>query len=797
MDVMMPQLGETVAEATLTRWLKREGDRVAEGDPLFEISTDKVDMEIPSAATGILGAFAVQENQLVPVGTVLAVIETADQVPGPAAHGPAAHGPAAHGPAASGPAASGPAASGPAASGSAEPSDRARLTPVVRKLLKEHGVDAAEVTGTGPHGRVTRQDVFDAAARKAPTAAASTPQSPSAPPAPAPPAPVPLTPVPPTSVPPTSVPLPSGAASYAVPFTTIRRVTAEHMVRSKAVSPHTLMVIEVDYSAVDKARTSIATQWREAEGHGLTYLPFTCRAVVDTIAKFPHVNASVAENGLIVHRQVHLGIAVDLDGDGLVVPVLRDAEGKRLKVLAREIAALARAARTRTAGPDLFRGGTFTISNPGPFGTLLTGAIINQPQVAILATDAVTFRPVAVPLDDGQHAVAVRPVGYLALTFDHRAIDGGYAARFLAAVKEIIQTRDWTAELLRRAMPDTHHPGGPPGLPDLPDLVFASSVAPSDNSTSIVTGLPEGPQVQTGRAGIEVRGDIVFATRETPGGPPRELSMNVLVPRTQTQTQAPNPLVVCVPGGGFVFCAADSGLDRKTYLAEAGYVVATIQYRTILDGATYVDGVADVKSAIRFLRANARDYGIDTTKVAVWGESAGGYLAAMVGTTSGAAEFETPDHADQSSAVQAVVDQFGASDLLTMAADFDEAARQAQNDPGNPAASYLLGPGTGKSLAEDPAAVTMADPATHARPGAPPFLLMHGSADNVVSPSQTLLLHTALLAQDVDSTRYVIEGAGHGDLAFLTGDPEGALAWSAQAVMDYIVGFLDSRLKAA
>ncbi|HYZ54134.1 MAG TPA: 2-oxo acid dehydrogenase subunit E2, partial [Streptosporangiaceae bacterium] len=231
-----------------------------------------------------------------------------------------------------------------------------------------------------------------------------------------------------------------------VPFSTIRRRTAQHMVASKAISPHTLMAIEVDYSRVDAVRVPAAAGWKAAEGTSLTYLPFIARAVVDAIAAFPHVNASVDGDRLLVHRRVNLGIAVDLDGDGLVVPVIRDADGKRLRAISREVAALARRARALKLTPDEFANGTFTISNPGPYGTLITGAIISQPQVAILATDAVRPRPVAVPADGG-YAVAVHPVGNLALNFDHRAIDGGYAARFLSKIKEILEQRDWASEL--------------------------------------------------------------------------------------------------------------------------------------------------------------------------------------------------------------------------------------------------------------------------------------------------------------------------------------------------------------
>ena len=230
-------------------------------------------------------------------------------------------------------------------------------------------------------------------------------------------------------------------------FTNIRRRTAEHMVRSKATSAHTLMVIEVDYAAVDKARLPARAAFKEEEGVSLTYLPFVSRAVIDAIREYPRANASVGDDELLVHHDVNLSIAVDLELEGLVAPVVHGADGKRLRALAREIADLAARARDRRLGPDDIAGGTFTITNPGPFGTLLTGAIINQPQVAILSTDGVKKRPVAIGLPDGSDGIAVHPTGLLALNFDHRAIDGAYAAAFLAKVKEIIETRDWEAEI--------------------------------------------------------------------------------------------------------------------------------------------------------------------------------------------------------------------------------------------------------------------------------------------------------------------------------------------------------------
>jgi 2-oxoglutarate dehydrogenase E2 component (dihydrolipoamide succinyltransferase) len=232
-----------------------------------------------------------------------------------------------------------------------------------------------------------------------------------------------------------------------VPFSNIRRRTAEHMVRSAATSPHVLTAAEVDFFAVDRVRAQAKNEFKAKEGFSLTYLPFIMRAVVDAMADFPHVNASVGDDQLIVHRRVHIGIAVDLNFQGLIVPVIHNADSQRLRALARAAADLAGRARSRELSADDISGGTFTITNPGPFGTFLTSPIINQPQVAILATDGVKKRPVVVEMPDGSDGIAIHPVGNLALTFDHRAFDGAYAAAFITRCKEILETRDWAAEL--------------------------------------------------------------------------------------------------------------------------------------------------------------------------------------------------------------------------------------------------------------------------------------------------------------------------------------------------------------
>jgi len=291
------------------------------------------------------------------------------------------------------------------------------LSPVVRRLLHDHELDPAAVAGTGIGGRITRADVLTAASRSTPVV---------------------------ESV------VPSG--DEVVPFSPIRRRIAARLVASKATAAHAFCAVEVDFAAVDRARRAHRERWREHEGFGLTYLPFVARAVIDALAEFPRLNASVVSmadgsDGLQVHRGVHLGVAVDLDHEGLIVPVVRDAETKRLRGIAREVVALAERARTGSLRPDDVSGGTFTITNPGPGGTLVSVPIINQPQVAILATDGIRRRPVVVPTPDGGDGIAVHPVGILGLSFDHRAIDGAEASAFVQRTRELLETRDWAAEL--------------------------------------------------------------------------------------------------------------------------------------------------------------------------------------------------------------------------------------------------------------------------------------------------------------------------------------------------------------
>ena len=509
----MPQLGETVTEGTITRWLKQVGERVNPDEPLFEVSTDKVDSEVPASASGYLTEIRVAEGETASVGTVLAVIgdeAAATDRPPAAAPSPPTRAPDADttqpSPIVSVPApatASAPVTTPatppseptlpPAPPVPAEPStpapppvaastpasaSAAVTSPIVRRLLADSGLDAADVHGTGDGGRITRKDVQDAAAARSAPPAVEAPAAPP-PPAPAPPpaAPIPVPAVAPPPSPAPTVPAPAAptvveppasappappvaspgaplvaasddqAADEIEPFSNIRRRTGEHMVRSKATSAHVYTSVEVDFEAIARLRARHQEAWKQREGFSLTYLPFVTRAFGAAVEQFPNVNASVGDQALVVHRRVNLGIAVDLDFQGLVAPVIRDADGKRLRLLAREIRDLATRARSKQLTPDEVVGATFTITNPGPYGTFMTLPIISQPQVAILSTDGVRKQPMVITGVDGADVIAVRHTGILALTWDHRAFDGAYAAAFLRALKHDLETRDWEAEL--------------------------------------------------------------------------------------------------------------------------------------------------------------------------------------------------------------------------------------------------------------------------------------------------------------------------------------------------------------
>ena len=318
----------------------------------------------------------------------------------------------------------------------------------------------------------------------------------------------------------------------------------------------------------------------------------------------------------------------------------------------------------------------------------------------------------------------------------------------------------------------------------LPKVVLATTIAPSDTSTSIVIQPNPNDQITCGKTAIKAIDDVIFSTRTLSNGKSKDLLMDLQVPEPSKR----RPLVVYVTGGGFIQAPKESAPDLRTYVAEAGFVVASIQYRTVRDGANYRDGIADVKSAIRYLRANADHYGIDPSKIAIWGESAGGYLVAMVGVTNGIKTFDVGSNLDQSSDVQAVVNKFGATDTSTLAADFDQHTKDVDYAKDNPVAQYIgIVPET--HLLDIRIATTAANPLTYIKASAPPFLILHGSQDRIISPSQTLTLHNALVAAGGHSTRYVLDGASHGDLAFLGGSKAG-LPWSTNQTMNIIVDFL-------
>jgi len=411
MDVVMPQLGETVTEGTVVTWHKKTGEAVKADELLFDVETDKVAMEIPAPATGILKEVLVAEGETVAVGTRLAVIE----VPGATTATSAAAGAASTPAIAPAPEARTPTAR-PERAGRAS-ADEPPLSPVVRRLIAEHDLDPATIQGTGRDGRITREDVLAVVESRAKPASGK-PAAPAKP----------------------------GAKGEVIPLSRIRKQIGAHMVRSKATSPHVLQAVEVDFHVIEAARGALGKTWRDREGFGLTYLPFIARAAIDTIAEFPRINASIDGDNLVVHPHVHLGVAVDLGFEGLMVPVIRNAESKSIAELARAIHAYAERARSGSIVPDDLAGGTYTISNSGPFGTLITAPIINQPQVAILSTDGVRKKPVVLESAAGD-AIAIRPVGVIAQSFDHRAFDGAYSAAFLKRLREIIESRDWSSAL--------------------------------------------------------------------------------------------------------------------------------------------------------------------------------------------------------------------------------------------------------------------------------------------------------------------------------------------------------------
>lgn len=465
--VTMPQLGETVTEGTILSWPKQVGDQIAADEVLVEISTDKVDTEMPSPAAGIISEILVAAGETVAVGTPIAIIGEAGEAPTPA---PAAMGPT--GTPAVGPtgvlAAEPPV---PASSPSSVPdvpeaptdaSRRAILSPVVRRLASEHGIDLDLVPGTGDGGRITRKDVeryIEGAPPAAPAVAAAPPApseppaaEPSPPPSPepvvVPPAPEPAA-VPAVGAPATKVTITSGIGDEVTEIPRLRRTIAEHMIHAKRTAAHVWTSVEVDYEQIERVRAVHRERFKAEEGFSLTYLPFIARATMEALSEYPVVNSALDldEGTRTFHHGVNLGIAVDLDAKGLLVATVRNADGLTLKGLARNIRAMAEKSREGALEPDDITGSTFTITNPGPFGSFLSAPIINLPNVAILSTDTVKKRPAVVSLPDGSDTIAVRHIGYLGLTWDHRAFDGSTATMFLNRIRTNLETWDWDQEL--------------------------------------------------------------------------------------------------------------------------------------------------------------------------------------------------------------------------------------------------------------------------------------------------------------------------------------------------------------
>lgn len=446
-EVPMPQMGESIAEGTVSKWLKKVGDEVARDEPLLEISTDKVDAEIPSPTAGTLVEVLVEEGQTVEVGTIVAYIETekgaAAAAPAPAAPAPAEAKPEAAAPT--------PAPAAPAVSGGAETEEerlRKKSSPLVRRIAEEHGVDIAQVTGTGQAGRVTKQDIMDYIARreKAPAAApAAAAPAPARAPAPAPRAP--------------SAPAVGGAMSAdqfwdlfygqvrhpefpardsdeVVPMDRIRRLTADHMVRAKRIAPHVHSFIEIDFTRVDRIRRQNKARW-EQQGAKVSYTAFVAWAVARTLQEFPNINATVSGDNIIYRGDINIGIAVDLN-PGLIVPVVKNADDLNLVGVSKRINDLAARARDRKLKPEEIQGATFSITNPGVLGTLAGTPIIPEGTAAILGTGAIEKRPVVVTAD-GMDTIAIRLRSIFSLGYDHRLVDGADAARFLSRLKDLLE----------------------------------------------------------------------------------------------------------------------------------------------------------------------------------------------------------------------------------------------------------------------------------------------------------------------------------------------------------------------
>jgi 2-oxoglutarate dehydrogenase E2 component (dihydrolipoamide succinyltransferase) len=467
-DVVMPQMGVSVSEGTITRWLKQEGEQVEADEPLLEISTDKVDTEVPSPASGTLTQILVQEGQTVDVGTKLGQIGGSATAEAPAASAPepAAAAPAepataeaaAEAEAASpaetpAPTAPEPSAAPPAAAQQPSGNGKAFVSPVVARIASEHGVDPSQVPGTGSGGRVTKKDILayvesGGAQQQAPATEPAAAPEPAQAEAPAPAPPAPAKEQAPPAKPPAPAPVAAGETlpgETVEPMTAMRRGIAEHMRRSVDTAAHVTSAIEVDFTKIVAARAALKKEFQANYGVNPTYLVYVAFAAVKTLADYPYINGEMRGDSIVTRNFVNLGIAVELaEGKGLIVPVLRNAETLNMLGIAKGIAEIADKARNKRLVPDDVQGGTFTITNPGGYGTFHGTPVINQPQSSILGTYALVKRPWVVTDENGNDAIAIRPLMNITLTYDHRLVDGAYAGRFLRDLRERLE--GWEGE---------------------------------------------------------------------------------------------------------------------------------------------------------------------------------------------------------------------------------------------------------------------------------------------------------------------------------------------------------------
>jgi pyruvate dehydrogenase E2 component (dihydrolipoamide acetyltransferase) len=463
-DVVMPQMGESIFEGTITKWLKKPGDKVERDEPLFEISTDKVDAEIPSPSAGVLAEIKVKEGQTVPINTVVAVIDAADSAAAASAPAPAKAAPAAAAAPAPAPAPKPQIVPTPppqppvAASAATATKEAARVhsSPLVRRMAKEHGIDLTTVSGTGAGGRVSKQDIeaaISGSATGAAAAPASSTSSPAAPRVAPPPPPVAPAPVAGSGGPAAHGTLYAPALQLGVPreriyfgdyevepLSTMRMKIAEHMVASKHVSPHVYSVDEIDMTKVAALRAKSKDEFEKNYGTKLTFMPFFVKAAVAGLRAFPPLNSSLDGTNVVRHKEINIGIAVALDW-GLIVPVIKNADEKNILGIQRTMNDLAERARTKKLRPEEVQEGTFSITNPGVFGGLFGMPVISQPNVGILGLGAIEKRPVVI-----NDSIAIRSMCYVTLSYDHRVVDGAIAHQFLHKVKETLE--NWSEPLV-------------------------------------------------------------------------------------------------------------------------------------------------------------------------------------------------------------------------------------------------------------------------------------------------------------------------------------------------------------